>query len=368
MSNVESAGEDLSQTHAENDSSPAVREGLPPKYRMRADSHYVDLLSSRPASGRERMLSALDIEAPPLADASTIRPLIESITRHGVLQPLLIQNRHGKHRLISGHKRLSAAIAAGIADVPCRLYDVDDEEAARLSAAANVSGAAADAPMRPAERHEAVLYADADLEKALASLTACTDFLSGADSELSRTVANTLLRAEVWKASSLLKATRVVREEFATLRTTLSIRKVLDHVANGFAPERRLRLVEFEDKSSVPQDAVMVSDERLLLIALSSAVRATLFVFGEVGATIRMSAAADPGDLMTFTVSQNTVAVPDAWCSRAFDQQWADRPGGRAALISMLAVKQVAEALGGQVRVAPAGRGAAIAISIPAGI
>jgi hypothetical protein len=71
---------------------------------------------------------------------------------------------------------------------------------------------------------------------------------------------------------------------------------------------------------------------------------------------------------MTFTVSQNTVAVPDAWCTRAFDRQWIDRPGGQAALISMLAVKQVAESLGGQARVAPAGRGAAISISIPAGI
>ena len=55
---------------------------------------------------------------------------------------------------------------------------------------------------------------------------------------------------------------RLVREEFATVRTTLSIRKVLDQVVNGFAPERRLRLIEFEDKSSVAPDAEMITDER----------------------------------------------------------------------------------------------------------
>src|SRR6185503_2923874 len=113
--------------------------------------------------------------------ATTIRPLIESIARYGVLQPLLVQHRHGHHRLIAGHKRLSAAIAAGVAEVPCRIYDVDDEEAARLAAASQVmksAGAASEDAARPAPAADLPVHADADLEKALGSLAACTDFVS----------------------------------------------------------------------------------------------------------------------------------------------------------------------------------------------
>jgi hypothetical protein len=55
------------------------------------------------------------------------------------------------------------------------------------------------------------------------------------------------------------------------VRTTLSIRKVLDQVVNGFAPESRLRLIEFEDKSSVAPDAVMITDGEVLDVPASAA-------------------------------------------------------------------------------------------------
>ena len=327
---------------------------------MRADSHYVDLLTSRPAPGRERVLSTRDIEAAPFADASTIQPLIESVARYGLLQPLLVQHRHGHHRLIAGHKRLSAARAAGILEVPCRIYDVDDEEAARLGAASHViksSGTESEVSTRPAPSASAPVDADADLEKALVSLAACTDFVSGAESELSRSVANTLLRAEVWRASCLLKATRVLLEATPALRTTLSARKVLDQVLAGFAAERRLRMIEFDVKSSLPHDGVMICDERLLLIALSSAVRAILSVFDDLmAATIRIVAAAEPGDSDDIlSVSEHCrgfryLVRPRLRCGVV------ERPGGQAALVSMLAVKSAVETLGGEV-VAPTGRG-----------
>ena len=128
-------------------------------------------------------------------------------------------------------------------------------------------------------------------------------------------------------------------------------------------------MVEFDVKSSLPSDAVMVTDERFVLVALSSAVRAVLGLFNEVaGATVRISATVEAGDTMMFTISQNTVAVADAWIARAFDRTWVDRPGGLPTLTSTLALKQAAETLGGQVNVAEVGRGTAITISIPAGI
>ena len=372
MSNLESAGEDLSGARTDDEPLPRVREGLPPTYRMRADSHYVDLLSSRPAAGRERLLSVRDIQAAPFAEPSTIRPLVDSIARHGVLQPLLVQNHLGQHRLIAGHRRLSAAHAAGVVDVPCRVYDVDDEEAARLASAAHLSKTPGPAGSDAGEQSGAVnppIDADADLEKTLMSLAACTDFVSGAESELSRTVANTLLRAEVWRATGLLKATRTLRQESPALRTSVAPRKVLDQVLSGFAAERRLRLIEFDVRSSLPQDGVMICDERLLSIALASAVRTILTVCADLTSpSIKIVATVEPGDVMMFTISQNIVTVSDTWFARAFDAGWVDRPGGQASLVSMLAVKRAAEALGGQATVAPAGRGTAITISVPGGI
>ena len=371
MSNLESAGEEVPGTRADDEEVlPRVREGLPAGYRMRADAHYVDLLTSRPSGGRDRMLAPEDIESPAITDAAMIRPLVESIARHGVLQPLLVQHRHGKYRLIAGHQRLSAAVAAGVREVPCRLYDVSDEEATRLADAERLGrGESGLQTSAVGTAPNVDLHAGADLDKALASLSACTDFVSGADSELSRSVASTLLRAEVWRAACLLKATRVLRQEFSVARAALSVRRLLDQVVNGFSPERRLRMVEFDVKSALPSDGLMVSDERLLGIALSSAVRSLLSIFGDGTGAIKLSAASEStGDHVVFTVSQSSTAVPDAWLARAFDAAWLDRPGGQAAMVSMLAIRQVAQLLDGEAKVVPAGRGASIVLTIPGGL
>src|SRR5262245_4749898 len=92
---------------APDSAAPAFREGLPASYRMRADSHYVEDLVS-------------DVFAPPirLLDADTIdgagdacappSDFVESVRRHGVLQPLLVRGRAGRYRLIAGGKRLAA--------------------------------------------------------------------------------------------------------------------------------------------------------------------------------------------------------------------------------------------------------------------
>ena len=71
---------------------PASREGLPPQYRMRADRHYVEQLTT--SSGQPiRMISVADLDVTPLGDVP-MRSLLESIRRHGILQPLLVRPLH----------------------------------------------------------------------------------------------------------------------------------------------------------------------------------------------------------------------------------------------------------------------------------
>src|SRR5262245_47381435 len=126
---------------------------------MRADPHYVDLLASRSSSGRDRVLSVQSIDAPFLADPSP--SLIDSIKRDGLLQPLLVQQRDGTYRLIAGRKRFSAAVAAGLREVPCVVFDVADDEAARLAEASNITKGSSIASK--VEPHEPFLHGGPDL-------------------------------------------------------------------------------------------------------------------------------------------------------------------------------------------------------------
>jgi hypothetical protein len=113
------------------------REGLPRNYRMRADSHYVDDLppATQPVI---RMVPPSQIECRDLPPADAVEPLARSIGAHGVLQPLLIRRLGRGYALIAGRKRLVAAVAAGLAAVPCVLHDVDGAAAVALAAADNL--------------------------------------------------------------------------------------------------------------------------------------------------------------------------------------------------------------------------------------
>ncbi len=342
----------------EPDTAPAAaREGLPPSYRMRADPHYVDLLASRASGGRERMLSVRAIDAPALVDAASISALIESVKLHGVLQPLLVQERAGEHHLIAGRKRLSAASAAGLREVPCLVFDVDDAEAARLAEASNVAGQTTNTS---GQAHDTTLNAGADLTQSLTTLSACADLLAGSQSELSRVVIGNLIRAEVWRASCLLQATRIFRHEMPVVKAATPVLGMLDRVAQGFAPERQVRALTLHTVSPIPHGTFIAADERML---------ATIAVLGNArDASITIATTAEPVGHVTFAVAQDIATVSDLWSARAFDHQWTDRPGGVPAAIAMLALRSTADAHRGVATVSATSRGTRIALSVPTGL
>jgi hypothetical protein len=345
---------------------PREREGLPPTYRMRADPHYVDLLAARTSHGRERTLAVQSIDGPVVADTTALSPLIESIRRHGVLQPLLVQDRDGVHRLIAGGKRLSAAIAAGLREVPCLLFDVNDEEAERLAAAART--AITPEPPKP-QPIDTSIHLGGELAQSLTTLSACADLLAGSQSELSRAVVGNLIRAEVWRASCLLQATRIVRQELPVARSAMSVLGVLDRIDQGFLPERRVRAIELETRADVAHGSIIAADERLLDGAVAGAVVATIALLdGVKGARLTLSAVLEPDAHVTFVVSQDNVSVPEIWASRAFDPQWTDRPGGLPATVAMQAVTRAADAHGGQAAAALSARGTRIMVTVPTGL
>lgn len=343
---------------------PAAREGLPPRYRMRADRHYVDLLSSHAAPRRDRSLPVSAFDAPAISDVPALVPLIDSVRHHGILQPLLVQEHEGVTRIIDGRRRLAAAIAAGLRDVPCSVHQVDDAAAERLRTAANTRHDPAPAPAAP----PAIVAADADIAKGLASASGLAELMAEPLTDLSRGAIGMLLRAELWRTTHLQRADRIVREERPATRTVLALPSLVDRVVQGFEPERRLRHVDVAVALEVPQAQMVVADDALVSTALTAAVVATLaLIEGLAAARVTIAASVTPARAVTLAVTQDHVRPTPQWLERAFDPSWTDRPGGTAAAVSMAAVRRAAIAHGGDAVAVGTARGSRVAVTLPAG-
>lgn len=67
-----------------------------------------------------------------------IASLSESLKEHDMLQPVLVRRVGDRYQLISGERRLRAAIQAGWSKVPARLRDADDRLVAELAIVENL--------------------------------------------------------------------------------------------------------------------------------------------------------------------------------------------------------------------------------------
>jgi ParB family chromosome partitioning protein len=84
-------------------------------------------------TGRVVFLPARNIRPNPSQPRKIFAPealasLTESIRRHGILQPLSVRRVGTYYELIAGERRLRAAIAAGLTEIPCIVMQMTDEE------------------------------------------------------------------------------------------------------------------------------------------------------------------------------------------------------------------------------------------------
>ena len=343
------------------------REGLPSSYRMRADAHYVDLLASGASSGREQLLDARSIECHDVIEPEVLAPLVASFKAHGVLQPLIVQGRGGRYRVISGRRRLKAAVAAGLRKVPCFVHDVDDEAAAALAAAARVqagegTAAAAQSVGGPGEAESAALLA-----QSLKTLSVCATLVPAEAGDLPTATAGHLLRAELWRATCLVQAMRLVRDELPIAVGPVTVRKVVERAVQELAAEQRLRGFEIETAVEVPDGATVLVDESVMTAAIGSAVLAMVPLLNGAAGRFTIRVADGPAGFVTVRVSQSSVRASESWANQAFDDTWNARPGGTAARMSMLAIAAAARSLSGRVAIEAGARGTSVAISVPPG-
>jgi ParB family chromosome partitioning protein len=71
-------------------------------------------------------------------DADQLSGLAESIRVHGVLQPVIVRPVGDHYQLISGERRLRAAQAAGIREIPARVVNFNDQQVLEAALVENI--------------------------------------------------------------------------------------------------------------------------------------------------------------------------------------------------------------------------------------
>jgi hypothetical protein len=328
------------------------REGLPSGYRMRADAHYVDQLTGRSPDVPMRLVAVEDIDEPE-ATASIasgdLRPLVQSIKDHGVLQPLLVLKAGVRYRLIAGRNRLAAARAAQLARVPCLVHQVDDEKAQSLARATQVKGdvlrvPAVAGPRRSHGQGDTV----ARVAESVSGIRSAAAMAAGAVTPMARRVALDLVRAEAWRASWQLAASEILDDLHEWRFRPLHLGSLVRQASDGFASECRLRSVGLR-LTLVDGDASAEFDEDAIICAVTGAVVATADLVGggdapEVAVTLRRW----NSDALAVEIAQDVVSPPPIVAERFFDSAWLERPGGWTATMGATVAQIVAERHGGE--------------------
>jgi ParB-like nuclease family protein len=324
------------------------REGLPSNYRMRADRHYVEQLAAPAAGQPVRMLPVGQVDVDAQRSHADLRPLIESVRVHGIVQPLLVRRRDARFVVVAGRKRLLAAQMLRMQSVPCLVHELNDSEAAALAAADNLSvgqpvRAETGAPNFAAVRRLIATH--------VATIRSCADIGSTVirDAGLLNRSAHDLLEAHAWRATQLLAAADVLSAS-ATSRTghasqtDRALATIVDEAIEGFAPEARLSGIVL--RSDI-REALSSSglNHRQLVTGLIGGLMATLpLVEHAARPSVTIKASGTGAATVLFEVIQTDAPVDPRLVKQFFqDDVSIDRPGGYAATLGALVVKAVAE-------------------------
>lgn len=115
--------------------------GLPDSVKMRHDTHFVELITSRPTGPRVRMISLDMIDPNPRQarnELGNIDELVLSIKEKGVLEPILVRPKAGRYEIIAGERRYVASKKADLREIPCIEMRVEDNEAMEIALIENL--------------------------------------------------------------------------------------------------------------------------------------------------------------------------------------------------------------------------------------
>jgi len=352
---------------------PPVREGLPPRYRMRADAHYVEQLDAGLLNTPIRFLEVHGLDAPRQdGDEPPSAAFIESIRKHGVLQPLLVRSRGGRHAVVAGRKRLAAAIAAGLSRVPCLVERIDDDDVPIVAAATNTPSTDKAMPRvaapAPVAAPDLTFAAFADCLTAVAS----SANLLAPGATLTQTVAVDLVRAEAARALQLLVAARVLRGDVSVARRDVAARAIVDRAIDQTAAERRLRGLTL-DVPSRKISEIVSGDEDLLSASFSGLILAPAVLFeASRSRVIALQVNSRAEGTVVLSAVHDGAELPHYWRSRLAESEWTDpamaaTSAAAAALVLLRAARRVAELHGGHLTLDCAEGRTSVSMVVPAG-
>jgi ParB family chromosome partitioning protein len=314
---------------------------------MRADTHYVEHLSSR---GGEPLIRSIPTHSIDSGGASIARaeldPLIRSIRTHGIVQPLLVRKRDSRYAVIGGRKRLAAAQLAGLAAVPCVIHQVSEEEAEALAEADNLRYASASSLQRQMVANDVADDLRRQLTTHLTTLHTASALLGSGES-IAVHVGLDLVRAHAFRASWLLEATELLAHGAVRHRHPRMLASVVEQVLDAVGPESRLARAQI--RATFTDNAASSSvEDNAVAVGLTGAIVALLPLVGQTDAsTIVVKASGSDKSGIALEIVGTPVALTEARAGRFFDPTWTDRPGGWSAVVGAWAARAVAEERGG---------------------
>jgi hypothetical protein len=316
---------------------------------MRADAHYVDVLTSSPSGQPVRLLPIGEIDAMdgPF-EAEAIARLARSIRVHGIVHPLLVR-RHGlKYAVIAGRKRLAAARGLGLAALPCLVHQVDEREAPALAEADNMTAGRIESD----DRRPVLAGVRQALSFHLAAVQTSAEMVAGMIPSMRRTNID-LIKAHVWRASRLLDVIDRLTGMPAPPAALQPLPALVEQVIAGFGAEARLSRVAL--RSEIAEGAascLMPGPETMGDLAAAVCAVLPLLEFVEDGRlTIRIGVPATHA--ITIDIVASVGPLPTGTALRFFDSGAGDRAGGWCAVAGALVARMFAERHGGNATFTP---------------
>lgn len=90
--------------------------------------HFIDISLIEP--NREQPRKEFDEDA--------LSELVESVQRHGVLQPIIIRKRNKGYEIVAGERRWRAAREAGLSEIPALVKEFDQAEVTQIALIENI--------------------------------------------------------------------------------------------------------------------------------------------------------------------------------------------------------------------------------------
>ncbi len=117
------------------------KRGLPETVRMRHDVHYVEALAASAGSPVGRMVPIDQIDPNPNQPRQVMGDLTElmaSISEKGIIEPLIVRQKHDRFQLVAGERRYQAAVQVGLTELPVVIREVDDREMLEIALVENL--------------------------------------------------------------------------------------------------------------------------------------------------------------------------------------------------------------------------------------